>query len=578
MLTDLSIRNFVLIEGATLRFRPGLNVLTGETGAGKSIVMDALAMVLGERASSDLIRTGKDQATVEAVFELDRDSATFRKLSEFMEESGLEMDDPLILKRTLSRNGKSRSYVNNSSTTLSTLNEVGQILVDLHGQHEHQTLLDPKTYIGILDAFGGLEADAGNLCTTYDRWKENREKYQSLLDQDRERNRLVDQYKFQVGEIEEAQLKAGEEDELASERRRLKNFESLNGHCAAILGLLDGQEDEALSVLSAVGQLQSRLEEMAEQDPDLTSARGFAESAAFALEDLARSVRQYHEGLEDEPGRLDEIESRLHLIQSLKKKYGATIGDILAFLQTSKEELGRLENFEGERAALEKELHSLTHSLGKQATELSRKRRKVAKQLSGEITLELRQLGMETARFESEVTLIDPAQNPNILRMNYPMDDESPITRNGWDQVHFRISTNPGEPLKSLKQVASGGEISRVMLAIKAVLAKVDHVDVLVFDEIDSGIGGKTAHVVGGKIKSLSGERQVLCITHLAPIASKADHHLRIEKESNGQTTYVHITPLDEQSRPEEIARMMGADVSEGSLRMAEEMMQAAAR
>jgi DNA repair protein RecN (Recombination protein N) len=574
MLTDLSIKNYVLIDTAQLRFHKGLNVLTGETGAGKTIVIDALSMVLGERASGDSIRLGQDQATVEAVFELDRNSPGFRRLSRFLDEAGLEMEDSLILKRTLSRAGKNRCYVNNSSTTLSTLNDVGRLLVDLHGQHEHQTLLQPKTYLGILDAFGGLEGEADSIGATYVEWREVHSRFQELVDQERERNRLLDNRRFQIAEIEEARLRPGEEEELGAERRRLRNFESLNEHSAAIVGLVDGDSEGAPGVMSEIGQIQARLEEMAQRDPDLAPARSAAETASFALEDLARTVRSYHEKLESQPGRLDEIESRLHLIQSLKRKYGATIEEILRFLASSKEELARLENYEEERATLEKKFRQLTQALGKQATELSRKRRKAAKQLSGEITLELRQLGMEAARFEAEVVLIDPAQAPSVLRMNYPQDDESPITAAGWDYVHFRISTNPGEPLKPLKQVASGGEVSRVMLAIKAVLARVDGIDVLVFDEIDSGIGGKTAHVVGGKIKALSGDRQVLCITHLAPIASKADHHLRIEKETNGQATAVSIRPLDEAARAEELARMMGSEPTEGSLRLAEEMLQ----
>lgn len=578
MLTDLSIRNFVLIDSADLKFQKGLNVITGETGAGKTIVMDALSMVLGERASGDSIRQGQDQAMVEAVFELDSQSPGYRRLATFLESSGLEMDDSLILKRTLNRAGKNRCFINNSTTTLATLNEIGGLLVDLHGQHDHQTLLNPKNYLGILDDFGNLSEETECLGRTYEAWRETHQRKLDLIDQERERHRLLDQLKFQIGEIEDAALRPGEEEELGAERRRLRNFESLNEHTAAVLALLDGTDEDALGILRAIGQVQSRLEDMAQRDPDTTSARNQAENAGYVLEELASIVRQYHESLEFQPGRLDEIEGRLHLIHNLKRKYGNSIEEVLSFLGESKTELGRLENFEEERSSLERKLQQLTQELGSQATELSKKRRKVAKQLSGEITLELRQLGMSAARFEAEVAMIDPATAPNVLRMNYPQDDESPVTSTGWDVVHFRISTNPGEPLKTLKQVASGGEISRVMLAIKAVLARIDGVDALVFDEIDSGIGGKTALVVGGKIKSLSAERQVLCITHLAPIASKGDHHLRIEKETDGQTTTVRITPLESAARAEELARMMGTEASEGSLRLAEEMLQQAAK
>ncbi|NUN96284.1 MAG: DNA repair protein RecN [Candidatus Omnitrophica bacterium] len=577
-MTDLSIRNFALIDSANIRFESGLNVLTGETGAGKSIVMEALSMVLGERASGDCIRTGCEQATVEAVFELDRGSPGYRRLAAFMEESGLEFEDTLILKRILSRSGRHRCLVNNSTTTLGTLNGLGELLVDLHGQHDHQTLLNPKNYVGILDAFGGLEEAAEELRGTYIEWREAHDRHQELINQERERNRILDNLRFQIAEIEETQPRPGEEEELQAERRRLRNFESLNEHSAAILLLLDGGEGDGPGALDSLGQIQSRIEEMAQRDPDLASARNLAENAAYALEDLARTVRAYHEQLEAQPGRLDEIESRLHLIANLKRKYGSTIEEILAFLARSKEERARLENYEEERANLEKVFQQLTQKLGKQATELSKRRRKVAKQVSGEVTLEMRQLGMEAGRFEAEVALIDTALMPNVLRINYPQDDESPITSSGWDYVHFRISTNPGEPLKSLRQVASGGEISRIMLAIKAVLSRVDAVDVLVFDEIDQGIGGKTAHVVGGKIKNLASERQVLCITHLAPIASRADHHLRIVKQSDGQTTSVFISALDGAGKTEELARMMGTEPSEGGLKVAEELLQQVAR
>jgi DNA repair protein RecN (Recombination protein N) len=578
MLSDLSIQNFVLIDSAQLKFRNGLNVLTGETGAGKTIVMDALSMVLGERANSDLIRQGTDQATVEAVFELDPKAPGFKRLIHYLEESGLEAGDTLILKRTLNRAGKNRCYVNNSTTTLSTLGEIGGMMVDLHGQHEHQTLLNSKNYLEILDDFGELGREGETIRLVYEQWRETNQKYLDLTTQERERHRLLDQLQFQISEIEQAALRPGEEEELASERRKLRNFESLNEHTANILALLEGKGDETPGVIESLGQIQSRVEDMAQRDPDLSEARNLTENATYTLEELLTKLRIYNEALEFQPGRLDEIEARLHLIHNLKKKYGGTIEEVLSFLGESKTEFDRLENFEEERANYEKQLQTLTENLGQQATELSKKRRKIAKQMCGEITLELRQLGMQSARFEVEVVRIDPATAPTTLRMRYPQDDESPITPKGWDNLHFKISTNPGEPLKTLKQVASGGEISRVMLAIKAVLSRIDGVDVLVFDEIDSGIGGKTAHVVGGKIKTLAGERQVLCITHLAPIASRADHHLRIEKETDGQTTRIRISPLEGQSRAEELARMMGADATEGSLRLAEEMLQQAGK
>jgi len=576
MLSDLSIKNYALIDSAQIHFEGGLNALTGETGAGKTIVMNALSLVLGERASSENIRTDQESATVEAVFELNAHKAGYQPLSNYLAESGLEVEDTLILKRVLSRSGKNRCFVNNSTTTLKTLNEIGQRLVDLHGQHDHQRLLDSKTYLGVLDAFAGIGEEKQALSDLYKEWRAAHDELQALTDQERERNRLLDQLRFQVKEIEKAELKEGEEDGMASERRRLRNFETLSQHTASILGSLEQAEGASFGLLAQVGKIQTLAEEMAERDPDTAPFRNLADNAAFAMEELERSVRAYAGQFDSDPGRLDTIESRLHLIQNLKKKYGNSIAEILSFLAESKKELDRLENYEEERGQLEKRFYKLTQTLGKAATDLSRKRRKVAKQLSAEITMEIRQLGMD-ARFECEVVLIDPEKMPNILRINFPQDDESPITAAGWDEVHFQLSSNPGEPLKTLKEVASGGEISRIMLAIKAVLARVDQVDLLVFDEIDSGIGGKTAHVVGGKMKVLAGERQVICITHLAPIASKADHHLRINKTSDGETTQVSITPLIEEERAAELTRMMGTEGAQAGIEVAEEMLQQAA-
>jgi DNA repair protein RecN (Recombination protein N) len=575
MLSELSIKDFVLVESVHLQFQKGLNALTGETGAGKSIVMDALSLVLGERASSDLVRQGKEQTSVEAVFELEKESPCYQRLLPLFEEAGLDMDETLILKRTLTTSGKNRCFVNNSNTTVKTLNEIGKRLVDLHGQHDHQTLLNTATYLRILDAFGGLSEQTYDLEKTYEDWKSVREERERLLEAERERIRLIDQLKFQVEEIERAALQPGEEEELAGERRRLRNFESLNENCASVLAAIDGDADAGAGVAERLGQIQRWVESLAERDPELSEARNVAESAVYQLEDLATTIRDYHERLEAQPGRLEEIEARLALMKNLKTKYGGTVEEIQAFFEQSKSELDRLENYEAEKAQIDKLFADLTQKLGKQATELSRKRRKVAKQLGGEISVELRQLGMETARFEAEVAVMSLEEHPNVLRLNFPQDDESPITRRGWDEVKFLLSTNAGEPLKTLKQVASGGEISRIMLAIKAVLSKVDEVDALVFDEIDTGIGGKTAHVVGGKIKNLAQNRQILCITHLAPIASKADHHFFIEKSSDGQTTSISVRPLSEEERARELTRMMGTEPTEGSLKVAEEMLHA---
>jgi DNA repair protein RecN (Recombination protein N) len=575
MLAELSIKDFVLIDNAQIQFRRNLNILTGETGAGKTIIMDALSMVLGERASSDSIRQGKDHATVEAVFELDRQSPCYSRLLPLFEEAGLDIGETLILKRMLNASGKNRCYVNNSTTTLKTLNDIGNRLVDLHGQHDHQTLLNPKTYQTILDAFGGLEEQCGELRKTYQEWREAHNQVQELVDRERERIRMMDQLKFQTQEIERANPRSEEEEELASERRRLRNFEALSENIGATIRTLDGDTEGSAGVLEQVGRIQSWLEAMAERDSELSEARNLAENATFIFEDLAGMVRSYNEKLEAQPGRLEEVEARLDLLKNLKMKYGSTIEEIMSFLSTSKQDLAKLENYEEERAEIERKLQELTTKLGRMATELSKKRRKVAKQLGGEISVELRQLGMESAKFEVEVSVINLTEHPNVLRVAYPQDDESPITPTGWDEIGFKLSTNAGEPLKTLRQVASGGEISRIMLAIKAVLSRVDEVDVMVFDEIDSGIGGKTAHVVGGKIKTLSQNRQILCITHLAPIASKGDHHLLIEKSSKGGTTSISVTPLDEESRTKELTRMMGTEATEGSLKVAEEMLHA---
>jgi DNA repair protein RecN (Recombination protein N) len=561
MLREIHIHNFALIDSLTLCFGDGLNILTGETGAGKSIVVGALSLVLGERASADMVRAGADRAMVEAVFDLcDAPPATRERLAaagldDTDRRPGAVHDDDeevLILTRELTRNGKSQCRVNGRLMPVSSLREIADGLIDVHGQHEHQTLLSPERHIDLLDGWLGADAfalreDVGNAFAALGRL---RRELEELRSEARERARNLDLYRFQQQEIEAAGLRPGEMEELANERSRLANAEKLAAAAEqAYEALGDAGMDAlncALAAVERAGTLDDALAPIAQQ---LVEAVSYAEEGR-------RSLRAYRDTIEFNPARLEEIGDRLDLIHTLQRKYGDTIGEIAAYSQDLQRRLDTLENSEAREAELTRALEHAEKELDRSAGRLSKLRHGVSERFATAVMEEINDLGMAGTVFEVSI-------------------QTQTATSKGIDRVEFLISPNPGEPLRPLARIASGGEISRLMLAMKSVLAQAAFVPTLIFDEIDVGVGGRTAGVLAAKLSALALQAQIVCITHLPQIGSQpASAHFHIEKRVAGGRTVVDVRRLDREGRVEEIGRMLGATGSSAiALQHAREML-----
>ncbi len=560
MLQELSIRNFALIDELRLQFPAGLNLITGETGAGKSIVIDALGLALGERASGqDVIRAGADKCLVEAVFDLrDAPPATLEYLrGEGLLDDGEGIDgDTLLVTRELTRAGRNQCRINGRLMPVAALREATDGLVDVHGQHEHQTLLASERHLDLLDSW--LGADALKLLDEvqrlYSAAGKIRRDLSELRETAKERARNLDLYKFQQEEISGAGLTAGEEDEVNVERTRLMNAEKLHAYANdAYSALNDAGLDGLNSAVSAA-------QKGAALDPELEPGVEQLTEALNAADEARRTLRAYRDNIEFNPDRLEEIEERLALIRTLKRKYGETVEEIIAYGAELAAKLDLLENSDEREAALTRQLDKSQADLMGTAKKLSVVRQKGSKKFGDQLLNELRDLGMAQSRFEVRIA-------------------EQPVTSKGVDHVEFLISPNPGEPLKPLAKVASGGELSRVMLSLKTVLSRTAYVPTLIFDEIDVGVGGRTALTIAQKLEGLSRTAQVFCITHLPQIASQpASAHFFIEKRVQGGRTTVHLTPLDPEQRVDEIARMLGGGKhSQTVLQTAREMLQGSA-
>lgn len=568
MLTELHIRNFAIIDELAIRFAPGLNVLTGETGAGKSIVIDAIGAILGEKMGGEYVRSGSEAALVEATFELAEHHPTWCVL----EEMGLPAEDgTLLMAREIHRSGRSRCRVNGRSATVSMLRDIGEQLVDIHGQHEHQFLLKVERHLQVLDETGDsrLHQARERVRASYRRWRDLREQLAQLRLDEREKARRIDLLTFQQNEITQAHLQPREDVALQEERARLVHAERLAQAATITYGLLyGGLTEEGRSALDAASEAQRHLEDMARLDASLKPLLENLETAIYTLQDTAHELAAYREKLEFNPTRLDEIESRLELINTLRRKYGATIEEILAYGEQVARELAEITHSEERQAELEQELAEVAHQLGDEAARLSELRRGAARRLEREVIQHLRDLRMEKVSFEVAFTR-RPDEN------GVPVGEERwAVTAEGIDQIEFLISPNPGEPLKPLAKIASGGEISRFMLALKSVLAAADQLPTLIFDEIDVGIGGATARAVGMKLAGLGRSKQVVCVTHLPQIASLAEAHYRIEKRPFQKRTRVEVTRLDEVGQLQEIGRMLGGEeITEATLEHARELL-----
>lgn len=542
MLRELHVSNFALIDRVDLSFGDGLNILTGETGAGKSIIIDALGVVLGERASSvDFVRTGAQRASVEAVFDLDLAPPGVR---EQLAAVGVEPeeDNLLIIARELTLgSGKSQCRINGRLVPVSVLREVGDGLVDVHGQHEHQSLLAADRHIDILDNWCGKDAlSLREECATKSAVASAlRRELDKLHADTRERARTLDLYRFQREEISSANLTPGEEDDLAADRARLANAEKLRAASVEAYAVLSGGEADGGSALDALNAALVAVEHAAELDDQLSAIADSLRSAVSFAEDSAHELRIYQESVEFNPERLEEIESRLDLLRGLKRKYGESGQEIIAYGEQLAADMDRLENAEAREDELGAAIALAESELDGAAARLTKMRMRGSEEFARGILGELTDLGMAQTKFE--VSIEPQSAGPK-----------------GADRVEFLLSPNPGEPLRALAKIASGGEMSRIMLAMKSILVRSGAVPTMIFDEIDVGVGGRTAQTIADKLNCLAQCAQILCITHLPQIASRADTHFLIDKKIDGDRTIVSVSSLNREARVDEIARMLG--------------------
>jgi len=574
MLKLLKIKNVALVHAVELELGPGLTLLTGETGAGKSILIDALGLLLGARASAELIRTGEDLAVVEAIV----DSAGARAA---LERHGLPADDDeVVIRREVHASGKGRATVNGALVPVGVLRELAPFVAHIHGQHEPQGLLDPATHLDLVDLHAGLETEAAALGEPFRRLRAVEAALSSLHQDRRQDERRREMLEYQAAEIEKAALQPGEEDALRQEKKLQANagrLAELSSEAHAAL-----YEDEA-AVLTRLGQVYRKVEDLARIDPRFAAYVDGRAAVRAQLDDLALFLRDYRESLQVSPGRLDEIESRLALIERLKKKYGATADDVSAFGERCRAELRDLASPEERERALAAERDGLASRYVAAAVQLSRKRRSAARDLEKKVQGELALLAMERTRFqvafspESLPATSAVATGSPGLPGAPPSTDTSSWTDRGLESAEFLLSPNPGEDLRPLARIASGGELSRILLALKSVASLDAHGKTLVFDEVDAGIGGRVAEVVGRKLREMAGRHQVLCVTHLPQIASLADRHLVVRKQVERGRTTTEVGVLDATERVDEVAWMLGGEtVTEAARRHAREMVRQA--
>lgn len=615
-LAELQIRDFAIIDRLQLRFHSGLNILTGETGAGKSIIVDAVGLLLGDRASAEMVRAGADRAEVEAVFQLEAGMPASETenlqsapdgppaaddVRSLLQAEGL--DDPdaperLILNREVRRSGRNFCRINGRTVSRQLLSEMAALLVDIHGQGEHLNLLRPRTHVDLLDRYGGLLPLRGRVSRKAHQVQQTRRELERLRSDARAIAQRLDLLSFQVEEIAEAALETGEEKELEVERKRLSNAETLLQLANGAATLLNEGEGGMPGVIDGLSEAVGRVEQLARIDGGMADAAATGQGLLEELSDLARDLQGYADGLEFNPQRLVEVEERLALIGNLQRKYGDTTGEILAFAAAAQTELDELSNSEAHTAALEEEEEKLLREIGALGAELSQARVTAGERMARQVEAELAQLSMGRSRFAVAVEmeeLEDGAYLPDGRRVAFDS--------RGVDRVEFLISANPGEPVKPMARVASGGETARLMLALKGALTRADRTPILIFDEIDQGIGGRVGAVVGEKLWNLTGQgprpgaasndaapdkpdggplrHQVLCITHLPQLAAFADLHLTVRKrtfESDGELrTGTDVLPVEGPARVEELTQMLGA-VSDAGRQSVVEMLAAVAR
>lgn len=563
MLLELTIRNFAVIKEITIPFHKGLTILTGETGAGKSILIDALGLLLGGRGSGDYIRHGCKKAEIEGLFEFEPDSPAVN----ILRGNGIECDDYMVIvRRELTGNGKSLCRVNGRLVPQSIMRELGPWFITIHGQHEHQALMQEDRHIQWLDAYGDEKVSPAltEYIKLYKQYSQLRSELQYISTNEREMVQRMDMLRFQLKEIVEANMEPGEDEDLLMERKRLSGGEKLVQGLEDAYQSLSGEHKGVDWVANAL----ENLEPLLVFDPTLKEVHQTLEGAYYQIEEVAHSLRQYRDNVEFDPHRLSLIESRLDVLNRLKRKYGKSVDEILEYGAAIEDELDSIENRENRIEELQKKVRETALDLAVEARELSDIRKQIAFELSSLIEGELKDLQMSRTRFEID---IKREEDPKGIEVN---GEKVRIFPKGIDKVEFLISPNPGEPLRPLAKIASGGELSRIMLAMKTILADSENIDTLIFDEVDTGVSGRTAQAIAEKLNLVSNRRQVLCVTHLPQVASMADHHLEIVKYMGENETETRVHLLSDHDRITELARMLGGvEVTETTREHAREML-----
>lgn len=550
MLNHLSVQNVAVIDKLEVSINGGVSVLTGETGAGKSIIIDSINMILGDRANKELVRFGEEKAVVQAVFEA---NASVLKI---LEENDIDIEDnQVIISRRVTRDGKSTARVNGTVVTLSLLRDIADCLINIHGQHDNQALLTPQKHINFLDDYADTASLIDEYRSIYEKTREIKKRIASLEMDEKEKMQKIDLLEYQLKEISSANLTIGEEEDLKEQRDIAANAEKIKSSVNEAYGNLY-ENDGAPSAYDSLSIAAGALAEISELNPALKAVYNTVTEAVYSLEDAAHELRSFGDSVDFDEAALNEIEERLDLISKLKRKYGSSISEILEFYKNGKNELESIKMSDEMTLQLKGELAEAITELKKAGDSLSEARKKSAHELQQKIELSLAELNMEKARFCVQV------------------ENNGSFYENGMDKVEFLISTNPGEPLKTLVKIASGGELSRVMLAIKSILADSDEVDTLIFDEIDTGVSGNTALKIAKKLADIGKTKQVICITHLPQLTAAADTHYLISKNTDGPLASTTLTELDEKGREQELARIIdGGDMSELALGHAREML-----
>jgi len=554
MLSDLQVKNFALINKVNINFKQGLNILSGETGAGKSIIIGALDLLLGARANTDVIRSGKKAAYISAFFQPDE----LKIINNILSEAGIEKEENgILIAREIRENGRNRTLINGQLSTLKIVKKISRYLIDIHGQHEHQLLLDQSSHLMILDAFIGREIKPlkSEIKSLYQDLSEVKKELAEIEIDDSQRARELDIINFQIEEIEEASMQAGEYEELKEEFKSLSHGEEIYNTTAEMLSALSGDDYSEKGIMDRLAVLKNKFVEIEDYNQDLKQLNKKFRDIYFSLEEFIFDLNDFESSFAYDEEKISMISDRLDLINTLLRKYGEDVETVLSYLEELYQKRDKLENVEERIASLSKKEANLKRELLNKSTQLSEQRKKYAKNLEVKLKHELKDLAMEDVRF----------------KVNF---DKKEVSADGTDQIEFLISPNIGEDLKSLAKIASGGELSRIMLSLKTITAALDQVDTLIFDEVDSGVGGKTAAKMAAKLCQISKDRQIICITHLPQLASAANHHFLIKKEKGENRTFTKIYALDKVERVKEIARMIGGTtMTDKTLAHAEEML-----